>query len=117
MQGKEVHIRRTENLNWGHLHFQMKEEAIRFYNLVKDQLPITGPHGKKFIFKRARKSDNDLTFPTSRLTSSLSSFTSEYNGTSTSNGSVTSSRDNHNNTQNKDGKSVTKLIRYSDRIN
>ncbi|CAB4485415.1 unnamed protein product [Rhizophagus irregularis] len=91
-----LHIRRTENLNWGHLHFQMKKEAIRFYDLVKDQLPITGPYGKKFIFKRARKSNNDLTFPTSRLTSSLSSSTSEYNGTSTNNGSVTSSRDNHN---------------------
>ncbi|CAB4383404.1 unnamed protein product [Rhizophagus irregularis] len=132
---KIVHIRRTRESNWGHLHFRTKEEATRFYDLIKDHLPITGPYGKKITFKRGRKSiyngnvgDNDSsssTFPISGdLTSSLSPTSEDYDDSASSvenswnksggNGSVTSSRDDHNN--NTQNKVVTKLIRYSGNI-
>ncbi|CAG8566692.1 13258_t:CDS:2 [Funneliformis mosseae] len=73
-------------------------------------------------FKRGRKSiyngnvgDNDSSSSTFPISTSSLSPTSEYNGTSISIKDYDDDSVN-NNTQNKDRKSVTKLIRYNDNI-
>ena len=78
-----------------------------------------GPRGKKFTFKQGRKSISPFSSKSEykdkgdNLWNKVSNFQENLVNKSSDNGSVTSSRDDHNNKQNKD---VVLLIRYNDNI-